>query len=162
MSIERNINNLSEGIGNMPRRLSFREKLGDTLFVNLQILSRIIFIFFGLFGYYFHDFYGVFVWGITGWIVGIWVRHSMGIRGTDSNSGFFIRMNERAEGSNRGILEWLLEKIRGSEFSQSKCKAISKAYNKSMIDLHKCTSLNEQQKVIMELDRKIKEISYDS
>ncbi len=151
---------LSQGIPSMDRRMTSREKIGDMIFINLQILSRILFIISGLLGYYFYGIYGVFLLGIVGWVVGIWIRHSMGIRESDPTTGFYVRMQERAQGARRGVFEWLLEKIRGNEFSQSKCMKISDAYDQAMTELSQCTSLKEQKKIIEKLDRKVKEISY--
>lgn len=85
----------------------------------------------------------------------------MGIRGCDPTEGFFIRMRERAEGSRRGILEWILEKIRENEFSQSKCRAISDAYSEALWQLERSRSDDERMAILHELDRKVKKISYD-
>jgi len=158
---DRDVQSLSEGIANMPRRMTSRERIGDIIFLNLQILSRILFIVAGLLGYYLYGIYGVFFLAIAGWVIGIWMRHSMGIRGPDSKKGFFVRMRERAQGAKRGILEWTLEKIRGNEFSQSKCVAITEAYDQAMAQLKRCTSPAEQRETIMRLDRRVKQISYD-
>ena len=159
---EQNVQNLSEGISNMPRRMTSREILGDIIFVNLQIFARILFIIMGVGGYYFYKMYGVVLLGCIGWFIGSWIRYSLGIRGKDPDVGFFVRMKERAQGSRRGMLEWLMEKIRGNEFSLSKCIAISKAYEHAVNELAQQSSSTIQAEILKRLDQKVKKRSYDS
>jgi hypothetical protein len=151
----------SDGIPNMPRRMTSREKIADTIYLNLQIFSRLLFIATAIIGYYFYQLFGIILFAILGYILGILIRRSLGLRGKDPYVGFFIRMKERAEGSRRGILEWTIEIIRGNEFTQKKCLAIANVYSETKQKLIQCSSESERKKIIEELDQKVKQISYD-
>ena len=149
-------------IPNMPRNFTRHERVADWLFVSLQIGSWIAFVVLGVLGYYFYrNVIAALVCGAVGFLVGIWIRHSMGLRGRNPTEGFYLRMRQRAEGSRCGVLEWILEKIRGNEFSQSKCRAISDAYSEAMRQLEGSSSDDERMAILHELDRKVKKISYD-
>ena len=120
-----NTSRLSDGIENMPRRMTQREKAADTLFLFLQLSSRLLFIVTALVGYSIHGVYSALIGAVLGYLVGIWMRRSMGIRGPNPNEGWLRRRRERAEGSRRGILEWVIEKLRANEFTQEKCRNAS-------------------------------------
>lgn len=150
----------SDGVPRVPRRITRREKIADNLYLNLQILSRLLFIILGLAGYYFYSWLGLLISIVVGIIIGIWMRRSMGIRGSDGFAGFYIRMHERANGSRPGLLEWVIEKIRGNEFTQAKCQAIYREYEEAMEKLQHCLLPDQKEQVFIDLDKKIKEISY--
>lgn len=145
----------------MPRDFTRRERVADWLYIGLQVCSKLAFVVLGVLGYLYQSIFAAFVGVALGFLVGIWIWHSMGNRGWDANEGFFLRMHERAEGSRRGVLEWVIEKIRGNEFSQAKCRAISDAYNEATQQLKLSRIDNERMTILRELDRKVKAISYD-
>ena len=144
----------------MPRRMTPQEKAADTVYLYLQVSSRLLFILGALVGYWFHGVYTALVGAFAGYIIGIWMRRSMGIRGPDPEEGWFQRMRERAEGSPRGYLEWLIETIRANEFTKEKCRAICAAYDEAMDSLQLCSSQEDREAVQKKLDQTIKSISY--
>ena len=88
------------------------------------------------------------------------MRRSMGIRGPDSYHGFFTRMRERANGRRCGLLERLIESIRGNAFTTDKCRRITLAYDRAMERLDRATTESQKIAVLEELDREVKAISY--
>jgi len=95
-----------------------------------------------------------------GYLVGCWIRRSLGLR-KPKELGFFVRMCERAHGSRRGVLEWFIEKVRKNEFTLEKCSAICDAYEKAIMKLRSCSDTDMEEMVLKDLDRRVKEISYD-
>lgn len=141
--------------------ISDRELLVDKIFVFLQILSRGLFLIFGLIGYKTGTFYGA-VFGVAlGLFLGVWMRYSMGRRGKDPFHGYYRRIQERANGSRRGVFEFLLEKGRGNELTREKCIRISEEYRKAMSRLNGTRDREGRIGVLQELDRATKQISYD-
>ena len=63
-----------------------------------------------------------------GWLFGIWIRRSLGV-GSRSFMDFSSGLMQRADCSRRGLLEWVIEILRGSGFTVSKCQAITAAYD---------------------------------
>ena len=149
---------LSDGIPQMPRKMTPREVFVDQLFLYFQIGSKILFLFAGVIGYVWYGGLGCILLSLAGYIVGRLMRRSMGIRGTDPTEGFFIRMRERADGSRRGFLEWFLERLRRTEFTKAKCKAIIDVYNDAMLILRNGQEPMEQHRIIEDMYQKIKEI----
>jgi hypothetical protein len=143
-----------------PVVMTEREKLADKLFLFLQILSYTLIVVGGAVGYILFKFYGMALLAGLGYLAGVWMRRSMGIRGVKQTTGFFARMRERALGSRPGLLEGLLEKVSQNPLSQSKCRAIIHIYDKSVNQLKKSKSTEEQNQTLKELDRKVKEEFY--
>ncbi|MCD4811973.1 hypothetical protein K8R14_05275 [bacterium] len=152
---------LSDGIPDMPRRMSSREMLTDQVFLYLQIGSQILFLFAGVIGYIWHGVLGAIALALVGYVVGRLLRRSMGIRGTNSTEGFFVRMRERANGSRRGFLEWSLERLRRTHFTEVKCKAICDVYDDAMRKRRNSCDPSAQREILKNMDKRIKEISYD-
>jgi hypothetical protein len=84
----------------------------------------------------------------------------MGLRGSNSHDGFFIRMKERANGARRGILEALIERVRKRPFTQEQCAAITEAWDETRPRLKAATTEEEKRALINALDVEIKRISY--
>lgn len=143
-----------------PVNLTEREKLADNLFLILQIVSYFLIILGGAVGYFFYRFYGLILFAALGYLIGVWMRRSMGIRGVKQTTSFFARMRERALGSKPGLLELLLEKISRNQLSQTNCRAIIHTYDKSVKQLKQSKSAEEQNRILEDLDRKVKEIFY--
>lgn len=140
------------------RSTTRREQLADNLYIALQILSHSLLFIGGIFGYAFYQFYGLILFGALGYLSGVWMRRSMGIRGLKPTTGFFIRMRERALGSRPGLLEWLLEKISLNEFTQAKCRAVTQAHERAVKKLKQTDSAEEQNRILADLDKKVKQI----
>jgi len=158
MDKDRKLSELSDGVPRMPRRMTRREKQADQVYLFLQLTSQLLFVFTAIFGYAWSGFRIAAVLAFIGFIVGWWIRYSLGIRGAN---GFFRRMCERAHGSRRGVLEWVIEKMRGNEFTQEKCKAICDAYENAMLRLRDAPDPATATRILEDLDKKVKEVSYD-
>ena len=132
----------------------------DRIFVIFQIFSQSLFLLLGIVGFFYQGIIGAAAGVIVGYSVGRLVRWCMGIRGKDPNIGFFVRMRERANGKRRCLLEYLIEKARGNEFTIEKCKKITEAYDSAMSQIQMTSNHNERINIIHKLDRTVKEISY--
>jgi hypothetical protein len=146
------------GPSGLPRTKSEPEKRADQLFVILQIISFTLFVLLGVIGYYFFEFYGLALFALLGYLIGVWMRRSMGMRGLKSTTGFFKRMRERASGSKAGLLEWLLEKVSHHEFTQAMCQAVTQVYDKAVKQLKQSKSPEEQNRILAELEKTITHI----
>ncbi len=146
--------------GNMSIKITERERFVDKIFIGLQIFSGILFVITGLIGYLLYKFIGIALGIIVGFLFGKWMRYSMGIRGEDPFHGFYTRLRERANDGRRCLLEYLLEKARGNEYTREKCIAITMEYEKALKELANVSNTNEAQRIFHELDKKTKEISY--
>ncbi|RPI25964.1 MAG: hypothetical protein EHM70_19530 [Chloroflexota bacterium] len=143
-----------------PRFNTRREEIADTVFFVLQVISQFLVVFAAAFGYYAYEFYGLVVFGLLGYITGIWIRRSLGIRGKKYTTGFFARMRERALGSKPGLLEWLVEKIGQHEFTQEQCRAVVQVYDKAVRQLKQSKSTDEQNRILADLDQKVRQILF--
>lgn len=150
---------LSDGIASMPRRFTRRERLADAVYLHLQFTSRLAPLVGAGVGYSYAGFWGALMGVVAGGLFGLWMRHSMGGRTRDPRT-YYARMAERAHGSRRRALEWVIEEIRGNVFTREKCRALAEAYR----DFHRrasvATSREELRVLVDEIDRKTKEISY--
>lgn len=151
----------SGGVRAMPREMTRRERAVDLVFLNLQVFSQWTWAAGGVAGFALAGWWGAAAGVPAGWLFGRWMRYSLGRRGANPTEGFFIRMRERAEGSRRGLLEWVLEKARGNEFTRAKCAAIWGAWAQALEQLRAAASPHERQRILAELDRRVKKISYD-
>ena len=151
---------LSDGIERMPRRLTDAEHRGDRLFLHLQAVSAVLLLLCPILGGVLGGWPGAAIGLVAGWLVRAWIRHSMGIRGSNPNDGFFIRMKERANGARRDILEALIERVRQRPFTQGQCAAIAQAWDETRERLAAATSEEEKRALINALDVEIKRISY--
>jgi hypothetical protein len=129
------------------------------VFFFLQLASWLAFIIGGIVGYAVKGWVGCAALFIAGWLFGMWMRRSLGQRPPDPFHGFYRRTGERAKGSYRGLLEWLIETMRGSGLSQSQCQRIWIAYERAMTECQ-VVSLDEQQRILQQLDKETKRISY--
>ena len=159
---ETNLDLLSDGIPNMPRHLTARERFADHLFFYLHVTSRFVFLVAGVVGYALKGLIGCGVLLAAGWLFGMWMRRSLGKRGPDQFHGFFRRIKERASGSRRGFLEWLIETLRGSGFTVSKCQAITAAYERAIAEARSASLPAQRQAILQRLDAEVKRISYSS
>ena len=154
------LDSLSDGIARMPRRLSARERVTDHVFFFLQVFSWFCFLIGGIIGWAKWGWMGGVALAAAGWVFGMWIRHSLGRRGSDPTLGFYERMRERANGSRRGILEWLIETLRGSGFTVTKCRAITTAYQRAVQRLQATANPAEHEAILRQLDSEVKRISY--
>jgi hypothetical protein len=151
---------LSDGIERMPRRLTDAERKGDRLFLHLQVVSSVLLLLSPVLGGVLGGWTGAAIGLVVGWLARLWMRHSMGLRGSNPHDGFFIRMRERANGAGPGILEALIERVRQKPFTQEQCAAITQAWDETHRRLAAATSEEEKRALINALDVQIKRISY--
>jgi hypothetical protein len=151
---------LSDGIELMPRRLTDAECRGDRLFLHLQVVSSVLLLLCPILGGVLRGWTGAGIGLVVGWMVRVWMRHSMGLRGSNPHDGFFIRMRERANGARRGVLEAVIERVRQRPFTQGQCAAITQAWDETRQHLAGTRSEEEKRELINAFDAQIKRISY--
>ncbi len=135
-----------------------RQRLAGVLYIAFQVLSWLLVLIGALLGYIFYHFYGLLLGSLLGYTLGIWVRRSLGMRGRKATTGFFARLRERALGSRPGILEGLLENISREQLTQAKCRAMIQAQEKAVERLKQASSHEEQNKILAELDRRLRQM----
>jgi hypothetical protein len=69
-------------------------------------------------------------------------------------------MQERAQGSRPGVLERLLESVRGNPFSRDKCAEIAAAFSVAERLLASERSADARMRILKDLDATVKAISY--
>lgn len=151
----------SDGIESMPRRLTAHERLADQVFRHLQFTMRLAPFLGAGTGYAYAGFMSAVVGLIVGGFFSLWIWYSMGARTPDPDS-YYRRMEQRANGSRRRLLEWVLEKLRRNEFTRTKCQALSEAHHEFHRKAATAGTRAELMKHIEEFDRVTKEISYGS
>lgn len=135
-----------------------REARADQIFRTLQIVSHFLILLCGLVGFVFYKYYGLALGAMLGYVVGTWMRRSMGIRGVKPTTGFFKRMRERAQGSPPGMLEMLLERMDGYQYTQQQCKEVSLIYEKTVRQLRQAPAGEAQNRILADLDKRIRKI----
>jgi hypothetical protein len=151
---------LSDGIERMPRRLTDAERRGDRLFLHLQVVTSVLPLLCPVLGGVLGGWPGAARGLVVGWLARVWMRHSMGLRGSNPNDGFFIRMRERANGARRGILEAAIERVRQRPFTQEQCAAMTQAWDETRQRLAAATSEEEKRELFDAFDAQIKRISH--
>ena len=154
------LDKLTDGIPNMPRRLTVREIRGDRTRFFLLVCGRLLILPAAVLGFSSGGLVGGAIGAGVAWIIGRRIRHSLGIRGSDGFHGWFQRVRERAKGSRRGLLEHMIEAIRGSGFTVEQCRAIIAAYDEAMAEMRLVASDAERQAIADRLDVFTKRISY--
>jgi hypothetical protein len=146
------------GTSTPPRSTSTRARLADALYVFLLIVSYTLFAVGGGVGYLVRQVYGLVLFTLLGYVAGMWIRRSLGLRGRKTTTGFFMRMRERAQGSRPGVLEWVLEKISGQVYTQAQCKAVVQAHEKAVKVLRQAKTMGEKNRILAELDQKVNKL----
>jgi hypothetical protein len=137
----------------IPRLPSLRDKIADCIIVVLVFLARASFLLGPIVGGFYGGAKGFMIGLGTGGIAGFWIRHSAGLRGRDSTHGFFVRMGERGLGSSFGLLEWVIEKVRGCELAPVQCRLLASAYAEFQRSLQSCHLAEERDALYKELER---------
>lgn len=151
----------SDGIENMPRRLTNRERTWDLVQLNLHLASRHACVLFALGAAKARGVEGAVVGFVAGWLVGVWMRHSMGGRDARDPLTFYRRMQQRGRGSRPRLLERFIEAGRGSAFSREKCARLWQACEDAMTAASATQSELARRRVFEELDERTKRISYE-
>jgi hypothetical protein len=141
--------------------ISERERFADNIYLLIQLFSSSMFIITGLIGWILRELPGLAAGVMVGFLTGRWMLRSIGKRGRDPFKGYYIRMRERAQGSRPGLLESLIEKIRGNAFNREKCLKIADAFDASMERVRSAVSMDEQREILVALSETTKRISYE-
>ncbi len=157
----RRIPQLYFGRDAQPVALTGREKLADGLFTVLWVLSWALPAIGGVGGYFLYQYFGILLFAILGYGLGAWMRRSLGVRGRRATTGFFMRMRERAQGMRPGVLETMLERLSRHELTAEKCRSIVLAYDRAIKQLRRNPGVEERNKILAGLDRRVKEIVYE-
>ena len=145
----------------MSKVISKRERFADKVYIVLIILSRLLFIVLGLIGLIKLNFVYSVIGVVYGYFIGKWIRYSLGINEKIEFNGYYKRRNDIAMGGNRRLLEFLIEKLRGNEFTVDKCIRITEVYNDFKQKSKFVNNDESLQELLIELDSKTKEISYE-
>ena len=144
----------------MPRPLTEKERRGDRLYLHLQVIALVVLFLLPILGGVWRGWTGAAIGLAAGALLRFSMRRSMGLRGSNPHDGFFIRMRERANGSRPGVLEALIERVRGRPFTRPQCVAIAKAWDEARSRLADAASGDERHAIVEELDARVKAISY--
>jgi hypothetical protein len=137
------------------RPQSFRQRIADGLFAFFVLLARFGFVIGGVIGC-FVDTQNSFLPGLlAGAVAGFLIRRSLGLRGRNLTHGFFVRMLERGNGNSSKLLESLIERVRGDDFTPRQCRVATSAYAEAQRELQSCPSDDERRTILEELDRKV-------
>jgi hypothetical protein len=135
-----------------------RNRLADGLFELFLLLSRCTVVAGAILGGAYTQTRS-FKWSaiglIVGWAVGFWIRFSLGMRSLDLKHGFYVRLLERGNGSRTKLLEYLVEKLRGNEFSASQCRIAAGAYAELQRQLRVCISPAERYRLTEGFEQKV-------
>jgi hypothetical protein len=134
------------------------QKLVERLFIALQVLSHLLLILGGLLGYFFYQFYGSLLLAGLGYLAGVWLRRSLGIRGAKATTGFFQRIRERAQGARPELLESLLEGLSRSPLTPAKCRTMIQVYDRAVKQLKQAPTQAEKNRILAELDRRVNQL----
>jgi hypothetical protein len=139
----------------MPRTPSRRNRIADCLMAIFILFARFLFIVGGVIGSLWPTAADVALGIIIGGGVGFWVRRSVGLRGGDLTHGFFVRMRERGVGSSPGLLESIVERIRGGVLTAYQCRLLASAYAEFQRGMQSCGSITERDDLYKIFDRSV-------
>jgi hypothetical protein len=134
--------------------------MADGVFILLFLCSRIFFIAGAVAGARLSGFRGLCMGLAGGAVVGFWMRRSLGVRARNLTRGYHLRMFERGSGRPAGLLEALIELLRGNRLTMTQCRQIACAYAEAMRHLQSCNSPEERTSIIGKRNRQILEIAY--
>jgi hypothetical protein len=155
ISLPTRIPTLYYGPQRQPRQQTAAEKRADRIYGVLVIASEFFFLLFAFVGYIRYDLYGLLLAGAAGYLAGILLRRSLGMRGRKANTGFFKRMRERGKGSRPGLLEGWLERMSGNELTPARCASVAQVYEKAVQRLRQASTLEEQNRILADLDQRV-------
>lgn len=145
-------NPLLPGVPGLP---TLRGKVATGVFVLLLLLSRSSFVIGAVVGGMQWGFLGAGIGVGSGWILGRWMRWSLGLRRRRLTHGFVVRMLERGNNDRPKLLESLVETLRGHRLSAMDCRYIAAAYGEATRRLQTCDSPRDRAAILMERDRKV-------
>jgi hypothetical protein len=137
-----------------------RSKMADGVFVALSLCSRIFLLAGAVAGARLQGFRGFCIGLAAGAIIGFWIRRSLGLRGRNLTRGYHLRMFERGSGKAAGLLETLVELLRGNRLTTMQCRQIGSAYAEAARQLQSCDSAQERASIVGKRNRQVLEIAY--
>lgn len=144
----------------VPRVPTARNKIADCVFVVLSLCSRIFFVAGAVTGARLQGFRGFCIGLMAGAIIGFWIRRSLGLRGGNLTRGYHLRMFERGCGKPAGLLEAVVELLRGNRLTMIQCRQIACAYAEAVRHLQSCDSAEERASIVGKRNRQVMEIVY--
>lgn len=144
----------------IPSLPTWRGRVADGVFVLLLLVARCSLVFGAAVGGLLLGFPGAFIGLAGGWVIGVWMRWSLGLRRRGLTHGFVVRMLERGNNDRPKLLESLVEALRGHRLSARQCRMVAAAYAEATRRLQTCESLPERVEILQERDRKIGEAAY--
>jgi len=134
--------------------------MADCVFVLLLFCSRFLYFIGPVMGARHYGFVGLFPGLAAGTLSGFCMSRSLGLRSRDLTKGFHFRMFERGTGKGAGILEALVEVLRGNRLTITQCRRIDAAYSEASHQLQSCDSSEERVMIFAKRDRQILDIAY--
>jgi hypothetical protein len=144
----------------VPRLPTARGKIADCVFVLLLLCSRFLFVIGAVVGAMLHGFLGFLAGLVAGMILGLCLSRSLGLRGLDMTQGFHFRMHERGYGKPAGMLEALVEWLRGHRLTMAQCRQITTSYAEAVRRLQSCDSAEERASILAKRNREVLQIIY--
>jgi hypothetical protein len=144
----------------VPSLPTLRGRMADGVFVLFLLVARCSSILGAVVGGILLGFPGVVVGLAGGWVIGVWMRWSLGLRRRGLTHGFVVRMLERGNNDRAKLLESLVETLRGHRLSARQCRMVAAAYAEATRRLQTCESQPERVEILQERDRKIREAAY--
>jgi hypothetical protein len=126
----------------------------------LLLCSRLFLIAGVVTGAMLYGFRGFCIGLVAGAIIGFWIRRSLGLRGRDLTRGYHLRMFERGCGNSPGLLETLVELLRGNRLIMMQCRQIACAYADAARQLKSCDSAQERASILGRRNQQVLEIAY--
>ena len=134
--------------------------MADCVFVMLLFCSRFLYFIGPIMGAKHYGFVGLFPGLAVGTLAAFCMGRSLGLRGRDLTKGFHFRMFERGNGKRAGILEALVEVLRGNRLTITQCRRIGTSYSEASRELQSCDSTEERVMILAKRDRQILAIAY--
>ena len=144
----------------IPSLPSFRGRAADCAFVLLLLVSRCSLVIGAAAGGLVAGLVGVAIGSAGGWVIGRWMRWSLGLRRHRVTHGFVVRMLERGNNDRPKFLESLVETVRGHRLSAKQCRIVAAAYGVATRQLQTCDSPSDRDEILKERDRKIFAATY--
>lgn len=154
---ERRLSRRTSLLPDVPSVPTFRGQIADCTFALLLIVSRVCFVIAAATGGILSGYVGAFVGLAGGWILGLWMRWSLGLRRRRLTHGFVVRMLERGNNDRPKLLELLVETLRGHRLSAKECRLVAAAYGEAARQLQTCDSPPDRAEIMSQRDRKVLE-----
>lgn len=144
----------------LPRSHLVRGRIANALFATLFVFSWGAFLVGELIGTTYFGTKGFFIGLPAGWILGMWIRRSLGVCNRNLTRGFFIRMLDRGNGSPARLLESWVEALRGRRLTMVDCRALVGIRGEATRRWQAYDSPEERERIRWEQDQRILRVLY--